>query len=1001
MTRIATLLALFTLTLPAVAQDSDGDGVPSTLEETGYRWNAGPDVFEACTPGVDNPCFVTDPASWSSDGDPYSDGQEASGVNMDSAVPRPYNSPLVAAYPVIEVALGSYSFTSTSTITDSNGTTLSESETIAYGAEATVSTSVTAGVESSFPGGVTGSVEATASFSATVSYSGEQTSGKELNWETATQTSLGDAGILFLSVAVRNSGGAAARNIRPTFNVFIGDDLIQTIFPDDVIETLDPGAVSPPVVPTVNGESLGITLTFDRLRALQTGAPVRIEVVEIIADIRRWSFETSQWGCGAQGQETCPWSDFQSQILPRTLRLLVDFGYTNDPEAVIPFGVLGSPYEFRVYTGSPSASPENTLRDVLLFLDYNGVGTEGDALDIDAAGDALVIEGRAYPDAWLLTEQYGGDGPFGPIEAAWNAAGQPDNLLNVVMPTQATLQMASPDPENAGPIIAATSLSEDLLGVRAVAIAKGNLPVVSAEAHVTQYGGTQVVVPMTLSDDGTVWTTEGSDADPFLVPAGAASSYVVFTDLSGASRRTTEPLGLPIRPAPTCEEADFRDFRDNPAASGFDVILFPDSDLDTPVETYCGSEATAEYFWVPKATDLGVNGLYGAVFIDERTVIATGTESIIRSTDGGRTWTTVEVDGLNAVLWDIARRPNTGTLIAVGGNGKTGTTLRSTDDGLTWTFSDTGTSRTMLSVDHGGGDTWYATGEDRIMTSTDDGLTWVSVPTNPGPVFNRISVAFRDAQTGIVLDEGNGSGGTGRTWRTTDGGQTWENVFVATTVTDVTYAGDDTWYIAQNLGTPRRVLRSRQNGNADSWEILDLPSNATSPRSVDFLTPNFGYVAGNGGVFRTEDGGETWTGESANGVSFRAVAAFDANRSLVVGTSGRAALTTSGGGFPAPVPVANEDSEPSTAPVTFSLDSAYPNPFRDQATLAYSLGQAGDVSLTVFDVLGRRVATLVDAPQAAGAHTVRFDGRGLAAGVYVVRLLVGDRAETRRMTLVP
>ena len=94
------------------------------------------------------------------------------------------------------------------------------------------------------------------------------------------------------------------------------------------------------------------------------------------------------------------------------------------------------------------------------------------------------------------------------------------------------------------------------------------------------------------------------------------------------------------------------------------------------------------------------------------------------------------------------------------------------------------------------------------------------------------------------------------------------------------------------------------------------------------------------------------------------------------------------------------DAEDGTQASTFALDRAYPNPFANETTIAYSLREAGSVTLKVYDTLGREVATLVDGEQAATRHEVTFDARGLAAGIYVVRLAAGDDVRTSRVTLV-
>lgn len=85
----------------------------------------------------------------------------------------------------------------------------------------------------------------------------------------------------------------------------------------------------------------------------------------------------------------------------------------------------------------------------------------------------------------------------------------------------------------------------------------------------------------------------------------------------------------------------------------------------------------------------------------------------------------------------------------------------------------------------------------------------------------------------------------------------------------------------------------------------------------------------------------------------------------------------------------------------FALAAAYPNPFAQATTLAYSLPAEAKVSLVIFDLLGRRVATLVDESQPAGRHEVRFEPpAGLAAGMLLVRLVAGGESAAVRLTYV-
>jgi hypothetical protein len=78
----------------------------------------------------------------------------------------------------------------------------------------------------------------------------------------------------------------------------------------------------------------------------------------------------------------------------------------------------------------------------------------------------------------------------------------------------------------------------------------------------------------------------------------------------------------------------------------------------------------------------------------------------------------------------------------------------------------------------------------------------------------------------------------------------------------------------------------------------------------------------------------------------------------------------------------------------------YPNPFNPVTTLHYTVASDGPVTLRVFDLLGRTVATPVDGPQAAGMHTVQFNGSGLASGAYVCRLECAGAVVSCRISLL-
>jgi hypothetical protein len=95
--------------------------------------------------------------------------------------------------------------------------------------------------------------------------------------------------------------------------------------------------------------------------------------------------------------------------------------------------------------------------------------------------------------------------------------------------------------------------------------------------------------------------------------------------------------------------------------------------------------------------------------------------------------------------------------------------------------------------------------------------------------------------------------------------------------------------------------------------------------------------------------------------------------------------------------VSGED--PTIVAPRLALEAVYPNPLSGAATVAFELPAPGSATLTVYDVLGRRVAVLSEGEHAAGRHVATLDGAALASGVYVVRLVAGEQALSRRITV--
>jgi hypothetical protein len=95
-----------------------------------------------------------------------------------------------------------------------------------------------------------------------------------------------------------------------------------------------------------------------------------------------------------------------------------------------------------------------------------------------------------------------------------------------------------------------------------------------------------------------------------------------------------------------------------------------------------------------------------------------------------------------------------------------------------------------------------------------------------------------------------------------------------------------------------------------------------------------------------------------------------------------------------------EGEDISSKPSAFALSQNYPNPFNPSTVIRYSVPQTSEVTIRVYDMLGRVVTTLVNERKAEGVYELPFNVQGLASGTYFYRLQAGTFSETKKMLLL-
>jgi len=87
-------------------------------------------------------------------------------------------------------------------------------------------------------------------------------------------------------------------------------------------------------------------------------------------------------------------------------------------------------------------------------------------------------------------------------------------------------------------------------------------------------------------------------------------------------------------------------------------------------------------------------------------------------------------------------------------------------------------------------------------------------------------------------------------------------------------------------------------------------------------------------------------------------------------------------------------------PAEYSLEQNYPNPFNQSTTIEYHLSEPGQVTLDVFNMVGQRVASIINSREPAGDHRIGFKAGNLFSGVYLYRLQVNNYVQSRKLILM-
>ena len=348
------------------------------------------------------------------------------------------------------------------------------------------------------------------------------------------------------------------------------------------------------------------------------------------------------------------------------------------------------------------------------------------------------------------------------------------------------------------------------------------------------------------------------------------------------------------------------------------------------------------------------NFLRGIVFNSPTTATIIGySGTILRTTNGGQNWFS-QNSGISNHLWDISFIGETNGWIV----GDAGTILRTTDGGENWISQSSGTTNNLYGVSFTDENIGTIVGQyGLILRTTNGGLNWL---TQTSGVTNYLyKVYFTDSLTGTAV------GSSGTILRTINGGVPVE--LISFTIEVLENAIKLNWSTATETNNSGfEILRSTQNDN-NEWNKI-------------------GFVPGHGTTTETQH--YSFTDKDVKPGKYQ----YKLKQIDYDGTFEYSQVVE------VEIPFVNK----------FSLSQNYPNPFNPSTKIKYSIPQVTlrqaqsdiKVTLKVYDILGREVATLVNEEKPVGSYEVEFNGINLPSGIYFYQLKAGQFSEAKKMILL-
>lgn len=348
---------------------------------------------------------------------------------------------------------------------------------------------------------------------------------------------------------------------------------------------------------------------------------------------------------------------------------------------------------------------------------------------------------------------------------------------------------------------------------------------------------------------------------------------------------------------------------------------------------------------------------------------------VYKTTNAGNSWALQSVGSIPGIFGLCFADQNTGWFV-----GDKGLVRKTTDGGLNWVQQTMDSTQYSERVYFLNSATGWISGNFTYKT-TNGGINWIKITSAPSPTFG---ISFINESTGFLTSY------SSRIHRTTDAGVTWNQVYAGdfnTFIYDISFSNNSTgWAVGESQSDG--VLKTTDGGL--NWgKVLQV----SGIKSLYFKDANTGWIGNVVTIDKTTNGGLSWSQQPlpAYVYSIRRIVSTNDSSLFAVGT-GYIFKTTNGG-----VGIGSIGTE---TPLQFKLYQNYPNPFNPVTNIYFEKNITSGAKILIYDVVGRKVLTLVDENLPPGKFNRKFDGAGFPSGVYFYKLIVNGQSETKKMLMI-